>query len=82
MVGSISWYLCGDDDEFRILALDGFAHLFYVLIAAGGADFIHVADVQHGFSGEQEHLLATLFLVVVLRDDGYTLQWLLPCQTE
>ncbi len=68
--GDVGLGLGGDDDEFRILALDGFTHLLYVLVAAGGTDVIHVADVEHRLGSKQEHLLGALFLVVVLRNGG------------
>ena len=68
--GNVGLGLCGDDDELGVFAFDGFAHLLYVLVAVGGAGVVHVADVEHRFRCEQEHLLGALFFIVVLRYYG------------
>ena len=68
--GNVGLGLGRDNHQLGIFVFDGFAHLFDVCVACSGGSIIHVADVEHGFGGEEEHLLGAGFLVFVLRHDG------------
>ena len=52
------------DEQLRAFVLDGLAHLLHIGVARCGAGLIHIADVEHGFVGQQEEIASYALLIL------------------
>ena len=66
-LGNLALDLGGYDQHLGALFRSDLAHCLHVGVAVHGGGFVHVADVQHGFVGQQEQLVRGLLLLFVLR---------------
>ena len=55
----------GDDEDFGVLVLDGFAYGIDIGVTVHGRCVIDVADVHHGLAREQEEVVGDALLLVV-----------------
>ena len=68
--GDVGFRLGGDDEQFRVLVLDGFAHGIHVAVAVGGRSVIHIAYVEHRFGGQQEQVAGCVLFLFGLECHG------------
>ena len=67
--GDIRLGLRGDDQDFRVLLLDGFPDRVDICVALGGGGFIDIADIHDRLVGQQVQVLGHGFFIGILGND-------------
>ena len=67
---NIGFSLSRHHEDFCLLFLDSFAHLFHVSIAAGSTSFVDVANIKHGFRRQQKEIARCLLLFLRFEANG------------